>query len=40
MIYSHDPEKLILPGYIASGLSWLQDELKAKEDNDFLGKDE
>lgn len=40
MIYSHDPEKLTIPTYIASGLNWLQNELKTKEDNDFLGKDE
>lgn len=40
MIYSHDPEKLAVPAYIASGLNWLQNELITKEDNDFLGKDE
>ncbi len=40
MIYSHDPEKLIVPAYIASGLNWLQNELIDKEDNDFLSKDE
>ena len=40
MIYSHDPEKLTVPAYIALGLNWLQNELMAKEDNDFLGKDE
>lgn len=40
MIFGKDPEKIIVPTYISEGLSWLQEELSSKDNNDFLSKEE
>jgi len=39
MIYNKDPDKIIVPKYIAEGLNWLQGELSAKQSCDFLSRE-
>ena len=39
MIYNKDPDKIIVPKYIAEGLNWLQSELSAKQSCDFLSRE-
>ena len=39
MIYNKDPDKIIVPQYIAEGLNWLQGELSFKQSCDFLGRE-
>ena len=39
MIYNKDPEKITIPQYIAEGLQWLENEISAKDNGDFLSKE-
>ena len=39
MIYNKDPEKITIPQYIAEGLQWLENEILAKDNGDFLSKE-
>lgn len=39
MIYNKDPDKIIVPKYIAEALNWLQSELSAKQSCDFLSRE-
>jgi len=31
LIYSFDPDKIVIPPYIKEGLDWLQEQLKTEE---------
>ncbi|MGN0604729.1 MAG: AAA family ATPase [Oscillospiraceae bacterium] len=39
IIYNKDPQNIETPLYIAEGLEWLQKEVSAKDNNDFLSKE-
>ena len=40
MIYSKNPETIEVPAYISEGLSWLENEVMSKTNNDFLDKED
>lgn len=39
MIYTKDPQSIVIPAYIAEGLKWLENEIASKDNNDFLSKE-
>lgn len=40
MIYNRDPQSIVIPAYIAEALEWLEKEISAKDNNDFLNKED
>lgn len=40
MIYNRDPQSIVIPAYISEALEWLEKEISAKDNNDFLNKED
>lgn len=40
MIYNRDPQSIVIPVYISEALEWLEKEISAKDNNDFLNKED
>ena len=40
MIYNKDPQSIVTPAYIEDALTWLEEEISLKDNNDFLSKED